>query len=102
MVHLWPRQRVGPERGSLGVAEWGLCWISARPVCGARRRRRPREKRIAVITIVDDPRYLSQPFITSTHFKRASDGSRWTPMRAENQWGRRFPSFAKEGNLRPI
>jgi hypothetical protein len=32
---------------------------------------------LTVITIVDDPKYLTQPFITSTHFKREPDGSKW-------------------------
>ena len=32
-----------------------------------------------VTTIVEDPRYLTQPFYTSTHFKRESDGTKWTP-----------------------
>jgi hypothetical protein len=28
---------------------------------------------------VDDPKYLNQPFVTSTHFRLESDGSRWHP-----------------------
>jgi hypothetical protein len=32
-----------------------------------------------VVTIVEDPRYLSQPFYTSTHFKLEADGARWNP-----------------------
>ena len=32
-----------------------------------------------VMTIVDDPTYLTQPFITSTNFKREPDGSKWNP-----------------------
>ncbi|PWT97375.1 MAG: hypothetical protein C5B51_31430 [Terriglobia bacterium] len=34
---------------------------------------------LVVTTIVDDPQYLQQPFITSTHFKREADGSKWSP-----------------------
>ena len=34
---------------------------------------------LTVITVVDDPKYLSQPFITSTHFKHEPDGSQWMP-----------------------
>jgi len=30
-------------------------------------------------TIVDDPQFLQQPFITSTHFKRLPDASGWNP-----------------------
>jgi hypothetical protein len=36
-----------------------------------------------VTTIVDDPRYLTQPFITSTHFKREPDGAKWSPAPCE-------------------
>ncbi len=32
-----------------------------------------------VTTIVDDPRYFTQPFITSTHFKKEPDGAKWNP-----------------------
>ena len=34
---------------------------------------------LLVRTVVDDPKYLQTPFITSTHFKRESDGSKWNP-----------------------
>ena len=36
-----------------------------------------------VTTLVDDPQYLTQPFITSTHFKREPDGSKWNPTSCE-------------------
>jgi hypothetical protein len=32
-----------------------------------------------VVTIVEDPRYLSQPFYTSTHFKLEPNGSKFSP-----------------------
>jgi hypothetical protein len=32
-----------------------------------------------VTTIVDDPKYLAQSFITSTHFKKEADASKWYP-----------------------
>lgn len=38
---------------------------------------------LTVFTIVEDPRYLDQPFITSTHFKREPDGSKWMPRPCE-------------------
>ena len=38
---------------------------------------------LTVFTIVEDPRYLNQPFITSTHFKREPDRSKWMPMPCE-------------------
>jgi hypothetical protein len=30
-------------------------------------------------TTVDDPKYLNQPFVTSTHFRLEPDGSKWHP-----------------------
>jgi hypothetical protein len=32
-----------------------------------------------VVTIVDDPRYLNEPFYTSTQFKREPNGAKWNP-----------------------
>jgi hypothetical protein len=34
---------------------------------------------LLVVTTVEDPTYLSQPFYTSTHFKLEPDGSKWHP-----------------------
>jgi len=34
---------------------------------------------LLVITVVDDPKYLSEPFYTSTQFKLEPDGSKWNP-----------------------
>jgi hypothetical protein len=34
---------------------------------------------LLVRTVVDDPKYLQMPFITSTHFKLEKDGSKWNP-----------------------
>ena len=34
---------------------------------------------LLVRTVVDDPKYLQTPFITSTHFKLEKDGSKWNP-----------------------
>lgn len=34
---------------------------------------------LSVTTLVDDPVYLSERFITSSHFKRERDGSKWHP-----------------------
>jgi hypothetical protein len=33
---------------------------------------------LLVTTIVEDPVYLSQPFYTSSHFKREADGTKWS------------------------
>jgi hypothetical protein len=40
---------------------------------------------LLVRTVVDDPTYLTEPFITSTFFKREPDGSKWhpTPCKAD-------------------
>ena len=32
-----------------------------------------------VTTVVDDPRYLNQPFITSSSFKKETDTAKWNP-----------------------
>jgi hypothetical protein len=34
---------------------------------------------LVVTTIVSDPRYLNQDFVTSTHFKREPNGAKWAP-----------------------
>lgn len=34
-----------------------------------------------VTTIVEDPQYLTEPFVTSTNFKKEPDGSKWNPTR---------------------
>jgi hypothetical protein len=38
---------------------------------------------LIVTTIVDDPQYLYQQFVTSTHFKLEKDGSKWSPTACE-------------------
>jgi hypothetical protein len=38
---------------------------------------------LTVFTIVEDPKYLDQPFITSSHFKREPDQSKWRPTPCE-------------------
>ena len=34
---------------------------------------------LIVKTIVEDPAYLTGPFITSTHFKKQADSKGWNP-----------------------
>jgi hypothetical protein len=34
---------------------------------------------LVVTTIVSDPKYLNQDFVTSTHFKREANASKWSP-----------------------
>jgi hypothetical protein len=38
---------------------------------------------LIVKTVVDDPTYMSQPYITSSQFKREADGSKWNPTPCE-------------------
>lgn len=35
---------------------------------------------LIVSNFVDDPKYLTQPFATSTHFRKLRDGSAWKPV----------------------
>ena len=35
---------------------------------------------LAVTTVVTDPKYLNQDFVTSSHFKKEADGSKWSPL----------------------
>ena len=35
---------------------------------------------LIVMNKVDDPRFLTQPFVTSSHFKKLADGSTWKPV----------------------
>jgi hypothetical protein len=34
---------------------------------------------LIITSVLEDPMYLTQPFITSTHFKKEPDGSKWSP-----------------------
>jgi hypothetical protein len=38
---------------------------------------------LVVTTIVEDPQYLTGRFVTSSHFKKAADGSTWNPTPCE-------------------
>ena len=44
---------------------------------------------LLVETIVNDPKYLSQDFVTSTHFMREPDGSKWMPQPCEVARGKK-------------
>jgi hypothetical protein len=35
---------------------------------------------LVITTAVEDPMYLTEPYLTSTHFKKLPDGSAWTPV----------------------
>ena len=38
---------------------------------------------LIVETVVEDPTYLRAPMVTSSHFKREPDDSKWNPMPCE-------------------
>jgi hypothetical protein len=46
----------------------------------------PGGQMLVVTTMVDDPRYLLQPFIVSSHFKKEADGSKWDPTPCSARW----------------
>ena len=46
----------------------------------------PGGEMLLVTTVVDDPRYLLQPFIVSSHFKKEADGSKWDPTPCSARW----------------
>ena len=41
---------------------------------------------LVVTAVVEDPRYLRQPFIVSSQFKKEADGSRWDPTPCSARW----------------
>jgi hypothetical protein len=46
----------------------------------------PGGEMILVTTVVEDPRYLAQPFIVSSQFKKETDGSKWDPTPCSSTW----------------
>jgi hypothetical protein len=44
---------------------------------------------LVVKTIVSDPKYLAQDFVTSTHFRKEPDNSKWMPSPCEATRGRK-------------
>jgi hypothetical protein len=41
---------------------------------------------LLVTTIVDDPEYLTGPYVVSPHFKKEPDGSKWDPTPCSSRW----------------
>jgi hypothetical protein len=41
--------------------------------------RDPSGQWLTVMTVVRDPQYLRQPFVTTTDFKKEPDASKWDP-----------------------
>jgi hypothetical protein len=60
---------------------------------------------LIVTTVVDDPTYLQQPFVTTSHFKRERDGSGWNPTPCEivppTRGPRPVPPTGYRANQRP-
>ncbi len=42
---------------------------------------------LTVSTVVEDPQYLRQPFLTSSSFKKEANDSRWAPADCVSEWG---------------
>lgn len=40
---------------------------------------------LVVTTVVEDPTYLRGPFVTSTHFRREQDASKWSPKSCRSE-----------------
>jgi hypothetical protein len=43
-------------------------------------------KLLLVTTIVEDPVYLTGPYVVSPHFKKEADGSKWEPTPCSSTW----------------
>jgi hypothetical protein len=41
---------------------------------------------LLVTTVVEDPLYLNAPYVTSPHFKKEPDGSKWDPTPCSSTW----------------
>jgi hypothetical protein len=41
---------------------------------------------LLVTTVVEDPVYLTGPYVVSPHFKREADGSKWDPTPCSSTW----------------
>src|SRR5262245_22386553 len=41
---------------------------------------------LLVTTIVEDPVYLTGPYVVSPHFKKEADGSKWDPTPCSSTW----------------
>jgi len=43
-------------------------------------------KLLLVTTVVEDPMYLTGPYVVSPHFKKEADGSKWDPTPCSSTW----------------
>jgi hypothetical protein len=62
--------------------------VGSLPGGGQEERRQgvPGDQVLLVTTIVEDPRFLAQPFIVSSHFKKEADASKWDPTPCATTW----------------
>jgi hypothetical protein len=44
------------------------------------------EQWMVITTVVHDPQYLAEDWITSLHFKKEPDGSKWDPQPCSSRW----------------
>jgi hypothetical protein len=44
------------------------------------------EQWLVITTLVDDPKYLQQQYVTSPNFKKEADGSKWNPTPCSARW----------------
>ena len=54
----------------IGVPPWGAPESAYRGPC----------RILWAHVTVDDPQFVTQPFVTSSHFKTLADGSSWKPV----------------------
>jgi hypothetical protein len=41
---------------------------------------------LVVLSVVNDPKYLREPFIITTHFKKQADDAGWKPTPCSATW----------------
>ena len=41
---------------------------------------------VVITTVIDDPKYLEQQYLTTPNFKREPDGSKWDPTPCSSRW----------------
>jgi len=87
----WERARTTPKSGSLKVVTTHLrpgylrkngVPYSAKAVLTEYwdlATERNQEQWITITSVVDDPQYLRQPWVTALHFKKEPDGAKWDP-----------------------
>jgi hypothetical protein len=70
----WLRRNGVPYSGQTTVTEWFDAFESPNG-----------DDWLIVTTVVEDPIYLSDRYVTSSHFKRERDGSKWNPTACRSE-----------------